>query len=82
MDALVKSETEGDFWVVWFDPENNYHIEKRWCGDKEAVETAISLTRRPAVALGIIKRVIITDGDDCCTFEWKDGKVVFPKREN
>ena len=78
MDALVKSETTGEFNVWWWAPDGSYYPEKRRCGAKEAVETAISLTCRPAAKLGIVKRVIITDSGDDCTWEWKDGKMVFP----
>jgi hypothetical protein len=30
----------------------------------------------PAKALGIVERIIITDGDDCVNFEWKRGQGV------
>ena len=50
---------------------------------EEAVETARSYTTRPAAVLGIIRRVIITDGGDNTCFEWKNGEgVTYPPRED
>lgn len=47
---------------------------------REALETAASYTTRPAAVMGIIKRVIITDGGDMTCFEWINGKgVIFPQ---
>jgi hypothetical protein len=69
----------GEFNVVWWDPDGRHYYEKRFCGAEEAIRTAVSLTRRPAAMIGIIKRVIITDGGDCINWEWKDGKVVYPE---
>ena len=48
-------------------------------GAKDAVDLAHSYCSRPAAKLGIIKRVIITDKDDCCCFEWVYGKGVTHK---
>lgn len=68
-----------EFSVFWFDPDGNTHKELAFVGAKEAVEMAHSLSRRPAVALGVIRRIMITDGDDYCVFLWEDGKIVFPE---
>lgn len=49
---------------------------------EEAVKAAKHYTTNVAVKMGITKRVIITDGGDCITFEWlKDKGIVFPPRE-
>lgn len=70
------------FTVWWFDQEDNSYSELVTEDPKAAVEKAKSLTTRPAVALGIIARVIITDGGDNCCFEWINGKgVTFPPRK-
>jgi hypothetical protein len=51
-------------------------------GAREAVTTARSYTLRPAAQIGIIRRIIITDADDCTVFEWKFGEgIVFPTPE-
>jgi len=68
------------FSVWWFDPEGYSHPEKCFVDAETAVRTAWSLTERPAVKLGIIARVIITDGGDCTCFEWKHGiGVTYPQ---
>jgi hypothetical protein len=41
---------------------------------KEAVEAAEHYTDSVAAKLGMVERVIITDGDDYCCFEWKRGE--------
>lgn len=52
-----------------FDPEN-------------AVLEAKALTESEAAVSGEIVRIIITDTDDCCCFDWVFGiGVVFPTRE-
>ena len=55
---------------------------RAFVGAEEAVDTFKSLTERPAAQLGIIRRVIITDGGDYTCFEWRYGEgVTFPTRE-
>lgn len=47
---------------------------------EEAVKAAYLYTHNVASRMGITERVIITDGLDCCVFEWLKGKgVVFPE---
>lgn len=71
-----------EFSVWWDDPEGMQHREGRAMGAEEAVELAKSLTVRPAALMGIIRRVIITDGGDFTVFEWKQGEgVTFPTPE-
>jgi hypothetical protein len=50
---------------------------------REAVEAVYHYTHNVAArALGITERVIITDGDDYCCFEWKRGEgITFPPEE-
>jgi hypothetical protein len=49
---------------------------------KNAVEAAHHYCHCPAAKLGIVRRVIITDGGDCTTFEWKHGEgVTYPTPE-
>lgn len=75
------AETAGEFSVYQFFPDGTNECVKAGAGAEEAVRTAHSYTIRPAAMLGIIQRVIITDGGDYCVFEWKHGEgVVFPPR--
>lgn len=66
--------SEECFHVFWWDPEGVIHYEKESVDAKTAVETAHSLTRRPAVLLGIIRKVMITDGGDLCVLLWEHDK--------
>jgi hypothetical protein len=70
-----------EFSVVQFFPDESYEYVKRFVGAEEAVKTAKSYTERPAAQIGIIRRVIVTDGGDCIAFEWKFGEgVTYPPR--
>jgi hypothetical protein len=80
--ALVEGKTHGEFSVFWWDPQGNYHAEKRYVDAKEAVETAKSLTERPAALIGMVRKVIITDGGDFTNFMWEYGKgLIYPPKE-
>lgn len=77
------SEERAEFSVVLFFPDGTYEYVKRFVGAEEAVRTAkdYSTSTRPAVLLGFIKRIIITDGGDCTVFEWRAGEgVTFPAK--
>jgi hypothetical protein len=72
--------SEHEFSVWWDDPEGFHHAERRFVSAHEAVECAKSLTQRPAAMLGVIRRVIITDGGDFINFEWQYGRgITFPQ---
>jgi hypothetical protein len=72
------NEERAEFSVVQFFPDGNV---KRFVGAEEAVRTAKDYSTRPAILLGVIERIIITDGGDCTVFEWKAGEgVTFPVR--
>jgi hypothetical protein len=60
-----------EFSVYWFDPQDFSHAQLCGVDAKTAVEMARDLTLRPAAQIGIIRRVIITDGGDNTCFEWK-----------
>jgi hypothetical protein len=74
-------KTQGEFSVCQFFPNGSYEYIARYVGAEEAVEVARSYTRptRPGIIMGIIARVIVTDGGDFTCFEWKNGEgVTFP----
>lgn len=60
----------GQFSVFIFLPDDSHFAEARFIDAERAVGLARDITRRPAARLGIITRVIITDGGDCIVFEW------------
>jgi P2-related tail formation protein len=70
-----------EFSVFWWDPDGNCHAERRYIGALAATELAHSLVLRPAASLGIIRRIIITDGGDFTVFEWIRGQgVTWPEQ--
>jgi hypothetical protein len=72
-------EDREEFSVYWWDAENNQHREfSDLVSAERAVQAAHRLTQGPAAMLGMVNRVIITDGGDFCCFEWiKDKGITF-----
>ena len=71
-----------DEFSVWiFFPDDGGHVaEAQWIGPEAAMTLAIGITRRPAAKVGLIERVIVTDGGDYTCWEWQFGKgVTFPE---
>lgn len=70
---------DGPFAVYIFFPDGSHHCEGSFTEALEAVQCAKRQTEKPAVLLGMIRRVIITDGGDFTCFEWKHGEgVTYP----
>lgn len=71
-----------EFSVWWWDPEGNYNREADHVDAETAVNTVRSLlNRKPAMMLGVFKRIIITDGGDFTVYEWKHGEgQTYPER--
>lgn len=68
-----------EFSVCQFFIDNSYEYVRRFVSAEEAMKAAIHYTTCVGARLGTTKRVIITDGGDCCVFEWKYGEgIVFP----
>lgn len=76
-EPLTTAQTSGEFSVWWQDPAGTNHCELSGCGAEEAVEMAVSLTRRPAARLGIIVDVKIIDGGDDTCWHWHEGVVIY-----
>jgi hypothetical protein len=69
-----------DFSVYWWDIDGNQHEELRFVSAQVAVSRAMSLTMRPfALELGLLARVIVTDGGDCCAWEWTKNQTIRAK---
>lgn len=72
---------DGEFSVYQFLPDGTTERVGDHLDAGAAVELAHSYTTRPAALMGVIRRVIITDGEDFTVFEWKNGEgVTFPPR--
>jgi hypothetical protein len=57
------------------------HVRVGVVDAETAVTTAKRVTDSPAAQLGVVARVIITDGGDFTCFEWRAGEgVTFPPR--
>lgn len=67
------------FAVCQFFVDGTCEYVRRGVGPEEAVKAARHYTDNVATKLGVVDRVIITDGDDYCCFEWKRGLgITFP----
>ena len=67
------------FSVYQFFADGSYEQVRELVPAEEAVKAAHHHTHNVASKLGMVERVIITDGGDDCCFEWKRGEgVTFP----
>ena len=70
---------EEHFNVYQFFADDSYEQVRELVPAEEAVKAAHHYTHNVASKLGMVERVIITDGGDDCCFEWKRGEgVTFP----
>jgi hypothetical protein len=71
--------SDGEYSVCEFFDDGSYEYVRRWVGGEEAFEAFKHYTRSVGARIGIVARVIITDGDDCTNMEWQFGKgVAYP----
>jgi hypothetical protein len=61
----------GEFSVFQFFPDDTHECVRQGVDAAEAVEAAMHYATSIAARMGLTRRVIITDGDDFTTFEWK-----------
>lgn len=70
------------FSVCQFFENEFYEYTRRYVSAEEAVKAFQHYTTSIAAQMGIVRRVIITDGGDCITMEWQYGKgITFPTQE-
>lgn len=80
-DEMVEhiGQTEGEFSVCQFFADESYEYVRRFVGAEEAVEAFGHYTQNVTAQLGVVKRVIITDGLDSINMEWKFGEgITYP----
>ena len=71
-----------EFSVYQFFVNGDCECVRHYVSAQEAVQAFRHYTDNVAVKLGLIARVIITDGGDCINFEWqKDKGITFPSPE-
>lgn len=69
------------FSVCQFFVDGTHEYVRRYVEAKEAVAAFAHYTDNPASRIGLVRRVIITDGGDCIGMEWQYGKgIVWPPR--
>jgi len=79
----VDDGNRAEFNVVQFFRDGSYEYVRRWVTAQEAWNAFVHFTTNPASKVGITYRVIITDGGDDTTAEWKFGKgLTYPKVKN
>jgi hypothetical protein len=72
----------GEFSVYQFFKTGEYERVREYVDVQEATDAFAHYTHNVACRMGIIDRVIITDGGDCTVAEWVHGKgLVWPYKE-
>jgi hypothetical protein len=75
------SDDRNEFSVCQFFRDGTSEYVRRFVSADAALQAVGHYTRNVAAKLGMVERVIMTDGGDCCVLEWRHGKgVVFPPR--
>lgn len=71
-----------EFSVVQFFEDGTYEYVRRFVSAEEAIQATKHYTNNVATRMGLVKRVIIVDGGDCCCFEWIHGVgITFPPKD-
>lgn len=72
----------GEFSVVQFFEDGSYEYTRRFVTAGEAVGAFRHYCTSVGVKMGLVTRVIITDGGDCTCAEWKIGEgLTYPPKE-
>jgi hypothetical protein len=72
-------KSEGEFSVCQFFIDDSYEYTRRYVDAKEAVEAAHHYCNSVGARMGVVAKVIITDGLDCTVFVWEHGKGITHK---
>jgi hypothetical protein len=68
-----------EFSVCQFFSNGMYEYVRRYVGAEEAITAFRHYTENVASRMGIVRRVILTDGGDCVNMEWEYGKgIIYP----
>jgi hypothetical protein len=66
--------TDNEFSVCQFFKDGSYEFVRKFVSGEEAVRAFKHYTESVATKLGVVDRVIITDGGDCTNIEWRADK--------
>ena len=76
-------DSYGEFSVFQFFEDDSYECVRDHVTAEAAMQAAKHYTNNVATKMGVVKRVIVTDGGDFICFEWVHGKgVTFPPQED
>jgi len=79
MTEIIPKGPPGEFSVCQFFLDGKYEYVRKFVAVEEAILTFKFYTTNVTARVGITKRVILTDGDDCINMEWKYGEgITFP----
>jgi len=74
---------ENEFSVCQFFEDGTYEYVRRMVSAEDAMTAVKHYTNNVATRMGLVTRVIITDGGDSTCFEWVNGQgVVYPPKES
>lgn len=72
-------KTDGEFSVCQFFVDGTHEYVRRWVSVEEAMDAFAHYTNNMATFVGVVERVIVTDGDDYTNVEWKKGEgITYP----
>jgi len=73
----------GEFSLWLFLPNGEYWPEARFVDARTAIRDACAFSQSPSAKLGVVREIMVTDGDDFCVFLWEYGLgVTFPPRSS
>lgn len=73
----------GEYSVCQFFSDGSYEYVRRFVDGEEAIKAFKHYTTSVAARMGLVSRVILTDGLDAVNMEWEQGKgIVFPTPED
>jgi len=78
----MTTDERAEFSVCQFFQNGKYEYVRRYVSAEEALGAFRHYTSSVAARVGMVVRVIITDGGDCTNAEWKFGEgLVYPTKE-
>jgi hypothetical protein len=74
--------TANEYNLIQYFQDGTWEYVRQNVSAEEAIMTSKRYVTSVAAKTGIVRRVMVTDGDDFCNFDWQYGRgIVFPTRE-
>ncbi len=82
--AYSPRDADGEYSVaVWGADGETYWYDKRYVAAEVAIPHSKKVIDSVGGRIGMISKVMVTDGGDCCVVLWEYGKgIVFPTKED